>query len=275
MVRPAVPDEHVFARVGGVAVGPTLAAVQVASPRAGADLGVLRRAAALAAPDVLAATKTLPLSEALQPLVPGGALQRGTTVGVSGSGSTTLALALGVATSAAGSWLAVAGLPALGLAAADDVGICLQRLLVVADSPDGSWATMVAALLDAVDLVVAAPPARLGAGDARRLEARARERGAVLCTVGDAWPRSPDVRLTVTSTGWSGPTGTGSGRLEARRVEVLAGGRGAAARERCHHLWLPGPDGAVTAVTGPAAFGPAVTGPAVAGPARPDLAATG
>lgn len=255
-----------------MAAGPAPAAVQVASPHQGADLGALRRAGTLAAPDVLAATKTLPLPEALQPLVPGGALRRGTTVDVSGSGGTTLALALGAAASAAGSWLAVAGLPALGLAAAGDVGICLQRLLVVADPPDGSWATVVAALLDAVDLVVAVPPARLGGADARRLQARARERGAVLCTVGDAWPRPADVRLTVTGARWSGPTGAGSGRLQARRVEVLAGGRGAAARERSHPLWLPGPDGFVTAVTGPVVAEPAVTGPVGD---SPDLAATG
>ena len=256
-----------------MAVGPTLAPVQVASARKGADLGVLQRAARLAAPDVLAATKTLPLSEALQPLVPGGALQRGTTVGVSGCGSTTLALALGAAASAAGSWLAVAGLPTLGLATADELGICLQRLLVVADPPEAAWATVVAALLDAVDLVVAVPPARLRGGDARRLQARARERGAVLCTVDDAWPRPADVRLTVTGAGWSGPTGAGSGRLESRLVEVVTGGRGAAGRERRLPLWLPGPEGAVTAVTGSVVAEPGVAGPG--GEGRPDLAATG
>ena len=259
----------------GVAVGPTLTAVQVAAPRTGADAGALRRAAALAAPDVLAVTKTLPLQGALQPLVPGGALRRGTAVGVSGGGGTTLALALGAAASAAGSWLAVAGFPALGLAAAGDVGVCLERLLVVADPPEGSWATVVAALLDAVDLVVAVPPAHLGAGDARRLLARARERGAVLCTIGDAWPAPADVRLTVTGADWSGPTGAGSGRLEARRVEVVTTGRGAAAQGRRHLLWLPGPDGAVSAVAGPAGSRPAVDGPAGDEPARPDLAVAG
>ena len=253
-----------------MAVGPALAAVEVASPRTSGDVGALRRAGALAAPDVLAATRTLPLPEALRPLVPGGTLRRGTTVGVSGGGGTTLALALGAAASAAGSWLAVAGLPALGMAAAGEVGICLSRLLVVADPPEGSWATVVAALVDAVDLVVAVPPARLGASDARRLQARARERGAVLCTVGDAWPAPSDVRLTVTGASWSGPTGAGSGRLEARRVEVVGGGRGAAARERRLLLWLPGPDGTVTAAAPPAAAGPTTVEPV-----RPDLAATG
>ena len=253
-----------------VVAGSTFAAVQVAKSRRGADLGALRRAEALATPDALAATKTLPLSEALQPLAPGGALQRGTTVGVSGSGGTTLALALGAAASAAGSWLAVAGVPALGLAVAGEVGICLQRLLLVADPPAESWATVVAALLDAVDLVVASPPARLSGADARRLQARARERGAVLCTVGGVWPQPADMRFTVTGAGWSGLTGAGSGCLEARRVEVSGGGRGAAARERRVSLWLPGPDGAVVAVTEPA-----VTEPAARPPVRTDLAVAG
>jgi hypothetical protein len=245
-----------------------LAAVQVAHHGRGpADLVALRRAEALATPDALAATRTLPVPACLTPLLPGGALQRGTTVGVSGPGATSLALALGSAASSAGSWLAVAGVPALGLAAVGELGVDLDRLLVVADPPAGSWATVVAALLDAVDLVVASPPSRLAAADARRLTARVRERGTVLCTLGDAWPQPPDVRLTVTEPAWSGTTGGGSGRLLARRVEVVAGGRGAAARERRLTLWLPGPDGAVTAVPAPVGSRP--------GSVRPDLAATG
>lgn len=249
-----------FATVGAVAVaaGPELAA--------GSDLEVLRRVEAHAAPDALALTRTLPLVTALQPLVPGGALRRGTTVGVVGPGATTLGLALGAAASAAGSWSAVAGVPDLGLAAAGELGLALERLLVVADPPEGSWATVVAALLDAVDLVIARPPARLGGSDARRLQARARERGAVLCTLGGTWPQPADVLLTVTAASWTGATGAGSGRLAARRVEVVGGGRGAAARERRLSLWLPGPDGAVTAdVPAPAAARLAGHGLAVAG----------
>lgn len=252
-----------------VAVARTdLAAVQVAHPGRGAgDRGALRRAQALATPDALAATRTLPVPASLSSLLPGGALQRGTTVGIAGSGATSLALALASAASAAGSWLAVAGVPALGLAAAGELGVDLDRLLVVTD-PGASWSTVVAALVDAVDLVVVRPPARLAGADARRLQARTRERGTVLCTLGDAWPQPVDVRLTVTGATWSGATGAGSGRLLARRVEVVGGGRGAAARERHVALWLPGPDGTVTAAT------PASAAPTGAHPGR-DLAATG
>ena len=242
--------------------------VQVAHRGRGpADLGALRRAEALGTPDALAATRTLPVPGCLAPLLPGGALQRGTTVGISGPGATSLALALGSAASASGSWLAVAGVPALGRAAADELGIDLDRLLVVTDPPPESWATVVAALVDAVDVVVVSPPARLAGADARRLVARTRERGAVLCALGRAWPQPPEVRLTVTDPSWTGVTGGGSGRLLARQVEVVGGGRGAAARERRLALWLPGPDGAVAAVAAPAGFRPGIV--------RPDLAATG
>lgn len=250
---------------GAVAAGSALVAVQVASPPRTADVAALRKAEARSTPDALAATRTLPLPEALAALVPGGVLQRGTVVGVAGPGATTLAMALGAAVSASGAWLAVAGVPTLGLAAVAELGVHLERLLVVADPPVESWATVVAALVDAVELVVVRPPARLAGADARRLHARARERGAVVCAVGDTWPQPADVRLTVTAPAWTGPTGGGSGRLEARRVEVVAGGRGAAARERRVPLWLPDRDGRVAVVADHRAVEPV----------RPDLAAAG
>ncbi|MEX2658884.1 MAG: hypothetical protein WD232_04235 [Acidimicrobiales bacterium] len=242
--------------------GPAFAAVQVARSSTASDLAALRRAESLSTPTALARTKTLPLAEALQPLVPGGALQRGTTVGVTGPGSTTLALVLSAVATAEGSWAAVAGVPALGLAAAAELGIALERLLVVARPPDGSWAVVVAALLDAVDLVVVRPPARLASADARRLQARARERGAVLCALGGTWPQPCDICFTVTAPAWVGPTGAGSGRLEARQVEVVGSGRGAASRERRLPLWLPGPDGAISTVAAPAATHPTQPVPA-------------
>ncbi len=98
-----------------------------------------------------------------------------------------------------------------------------------------------AALLDSIDVVLVRPPPRLPAAVARRLAARARERRSVLLPVGDAWPIPPDLRLAVTASQWEG-LGQGHGRLEARKVEVAAAGRGAAVLERRAKLWLPGPD---------------------------------
>jgi hypothetical protein len=220
-----------------VALAEPLAAPPAPSP----SLDGLRRVAERARPISLAGERTLPVLPALAGLVPEGGLRRGSTVAVEGPGATTLSLALGAAASAAGSWTAAVGLPSLGLAAAAELGVALERLIVV-DPPPDQWAVVVAALLDAVDVVHARPPGRGGVspGDARRLVARARERGAVLLG-----PVGGDLRLRIGRATWLGPAGGGAGRLEARRVEVVAGGRGAAARERRVWLELPGPDGAV------------------------------
>ncbi len=80
----------------------------------------------------------------------------------------------------------------------------------------------------------------------RRLAARARDRGAVLVVAGDR-VEAADVSLAMVSAAWQG-VGDGHGRLSARRVEVVAGGRGSAAQERWLSLWLPGPDGRVASV---------------------------
>jgi hypothetical protein len=105
---------------------------------------------------------------------------------------------------------------------------------------------VVAALLDAVDVVLVRPPPRLPAPHARRLAARARERGAVLVPLGP-WSEPADLRLAVTASAWQG-LGQGHGRLHSRQVEVLITGRGPATRERRFHLWLPSPNGSITGV---------------------------
>ncbi|MFP5375762.1 MAG: hypothetical protein ACLGIO_03130, partial [Acidimicrobiia bacterium] len=207
------------------------------------------------APVTLAGERLLPVPAALEPLLPDGGLRRGSTVTVEGApGATTLALALGAAASGGGAWVAAVGLPSLGLSAAAELGVALERVVVVTSPPVDAWATVVAAVVDAVELVWVGLPGRMAAGDARRLAARARERGTVLvplaargasATAGARWPHPPDVRLVVTSPTWAGLAGGGAGRLEARRVEVVATGRGAASRERRVPLWLPGAGGRV------------------------------
>jgi hypothetical protein len=165
-------------------------------------------------------------------------------------GATTLALALVAAASQTGSWCAAVGLPALGLVMAAGLGVSLERLALVPD-PGGRWPAMVAALVDAVDIVLIRADDRCCQGEARRLAARARERGAVLVPVGAGWPEGADLRLTVTAGGWQG-LGQGHGHLRARPATVAASGRGAAARERRVQLWLPGPTGSVEGYDGSA-----------------------
>jgi len=207
--------------------------------------------AAAAQPTVLAGDRQLPVLEPLRDLLPTPGLRRGSVVTV--QGSTSLALALVAGPSAAGSWCAAVGLPTLGLAAAAELGVVLARFpLVAAPAEADEWAWAVAATLDAFDLVVAAGPARLGPAPARRLAARVRRRSAVLVVAGageGTWPGA-ELHLAVVARRWEG-VGEGHGRLRARRVEVIATGRGAASRPRRVALWLPGPDGSLARVAAP------------------------
>jgi hypothetical protein len=194
----------------------------------------------------LARERLLPVLPPLASLLPEGGLRRGTVVEV--SGSTSLALALLAEASSGGSWCAAVGLSSLGLVAAAELGIALDRFPLVAAPPSADeWAWAVAALLDAIDLVLARPPGPIGATRARRLAARTRDRSAVLVVTAatSVWPELADVRLSVTQTAWEG-VGQGHGCLRARRVDVEAEGRGAASRRRQASLWLPGPGGVVT-----------------------------
>ena len=173
---------------------------------------------------------------------------------VTGAAATSLALALAVEAVRAGSWVAVVGMTSLGLVAAWEVGVPFERMVVVDEPPADRWATVVAALVGAFDVVLVAPGHRVPVGDARRLAARQRERGTVLVHresgSGSAAARrvlEADVRLDVETSSWVG-IGAGHGHLQARQVRVAATGRRRAARPRTADLWLPAPGGGVEAV---------------------------
>lgn len=178
--------------------------------------------------------RVLPVNPALGGLLPGGALDRGSTLVV--GGSTSLVLALLADASRAGSWAAFVGLPRVGVLAAHQLGLDLGRLVLVpAPGPDGP--TVVAALLDGVDVVVVGDVA-LSDADRRRLSARARDRGAVLVST-TPWPGA-HVTLSAEIARWEG-LGRGEGRLRARRLTVRGGGRGAAARGWSTEVVVPPP----------------------------------
>ena len=215
----------------------------------------LRELAQQIRPVSFAHERTLPVLAALEPLLASRGLPRGATVQVSGgSGATTLALAVLAGPTRAGSWAACVGLPELGWAAAAHVGVDLHRIVVVRPN-ERSRSAVLAALVDAFDLVVCGPEQIPTPTEVRRLTARARERGAVLVAVGGPaglnarrpWPGA-DVRMTVTAEDWSGP-GQGWGHLQVRRATVSVEGRRGLDRPRRADLWLPGPDG-VTLVGG-------------------------
>jgi RecA/RadA recombinase len=182
----------------------------------------LREVGGFAAPVVRAGARVIPVPGDLGAVFPGGGVQRGAVVAVDGSpgaGATTLVFRLAAAATAAGEWAALVERDAtLGGQAAFEAGVALERCAVVRWVPRNTWATVVAALLDGLGLVAAEVPFALRLADARRLAARARERGAVLVVSGP-WPAEAALRLH--ARGWADDT---------LRVEV--DGRGAAARPR-------------------------------------------
>ncbi|MFN2497077.1 MAG: hypothetical protein ABR608_14410 [Pseudonocardiaceae bacterium] len=210
----------------------------------------LQRAVAQVAPasalgerlDVPGGRPPFPVAEPLAPLLPWGGLRRGSVIAV--RGSMALLLALLAEATAQGAWAAVIGVGDLGVLAAAEVGVAVQRLALI-PRPGSDPAPTVAALLDGVGLVALAGADRLPSGARRALAARARQRGAVLLPL-DRWAGA-DVELDCATQSWHGAE-AGHGRLGSREVVVHAAGRGAAARPRTARLLLPGPDGPVAAV---------------------------
>ena len=191
-------------------------------------------------PVTLARDRALPVAGSLGELLPGGALMRGTVVqvdGAPGAGATSLALALAAAATQAGEWTSAVDLTGtLGAEAAAAAGVVLEHFPVVrlASGAIERWATVVAALLDGVGLVLADLPRHARIGDARRLTARARERGAVLVVLpgaGARWPGDVALHLVAEGGAWSGLQ-DGAGLLKSRALRLRVEGRGAATRVR-------------------------------------------
>lgn len=170
--------------------------------------------------------RRLPVRDELAPLFPGGALRRGSVVQLSPSRSVTFALLS--AASQQGAWCAAVGVADLGLLAAAELGVDLDRVALVPE-PGPDWPVVVAALVDALDLVLLRPPGQVRQQDRRRLTARLRERGAVLLVDG-TWPGA-DLSLQVRRTTCLG-LGSGHGRLTGYALAVESRGRGGDGRPR-------------------------------------------
>ncbi|MEU9017874.1 hypothetical protein [Actinomadura sp. NPDC048394] len=194
--------------------------------------------------------RAVPVLPALRPVIPGG-LRPGSVTGLDGPGAASLALALVAGVSrhggedGAGGWCGIVGVPSFGVVAAAGMGAEPERLLLV-DDPGDRWPDVVAALAEAVELVLLCPPERPGAAAVRRLSALARKHGCVLALTGPFARDWPGVRLRLRLDGaaWEG-VGDGHGRLRGRRVRVVAEGRDAPGRGRRADLWLPAADGTV------------------------------
>lgn len=209
----------------------------------------------------VARERTLPVLPAFAELLPHGAIQRGSIVGCHGAAGVSLALALAAGPSREGAWVGVAGLPGLGVAAAVELGVAADRLVLVAEPgatgpaatdarfDDTCWGEVLAAMIDGFDVLVLGPGTeRVRPATARRLVARLQARGAVAIVVGapDAGPFGADLTLQADGADWAG-LGEGHGVARGRRSVVQVAGR-RAPRPRRAQLWLPAADGCVDTV---------------------------
>ena len=165
--------------------------------------------------------------------------------------SPSLAMALMAGPSLAGEWSAVVGVPEFGWEAAADLGLALERTIVV-PTPGEHWLSVTAGLADVVSVVLLKPPAAVTERQAERLRSRLRQKDAALLCWG-RWPRC-DAEVSISASSWSG-LGQGHGHLQGREVEVSV--RRGAAPARRTALRLPGPDRAVS--VRPEPVGPVLT----------------
>ena len=191
------------------------------------------------------ADRCLPVHPALAGLFPDGGLRRGSIVGCSGPAAMSLALALAAQSATAGSWVAAVGVPALGLEAAAELGVPLERLVVVTAQRTADWAERLAAAADGFEiLITTVPPGAERA--ARRVRQRLQARGAVLLAIHPAGRVGCDAEVTTLDSRWVG-LGDGHGALLGRRVTARSGGR-RVPRPVTTTVWLPSPDGGVAGV---------------------------
>ena len=205
------------------------------------DRAALERAARSVAPATLAGDRRLMVADPLGGLLPDGGLRRGSVVTLAGAmGTTSVLLPLLAAATATGEWAVVVEPGAtLGGAAIAEAGVALERCAVARRVPADRWAVVVAAFLEGAALVAAWVPPGVRLGDARRLAARARERGAVLVAMESVpgarpvpWPGEAALRLHVQPGPWRcagrGDSVAGYALLSDRDLQIRVVGRGAA-----------------------------------------------
>ncbi|MDA0371315.1 MAG: hypothetical protein O3C62_07320 [Actinomycetota bacterium] len=205
---------------------------------------------ALAAqPLTFAHERTVPVHPVLAPVV-GSGLVRGQTVMCTGPASMSCAIALLVAPTQRGSWVAVVGAPFFGVLAAADMGVVLDRTVFV-DDPfrvGADPANVLGALVDGFDIVVTSADfvSSLAPSLVRRFTSRLQSRGAVCIVVDHTRLVSADLCVDTDVHSWNG-IGDGHGRLCARRVSIGVDGRrhrhGRGDRPTRCDVWLPGPSG--------------------------------
>jgi hypothetical protein len=124
------------------------------------------------------------VADDVRELLPDSGLVRGRIVRCSGDAGLSLALSLCSLATQQGSWLGVVGVDHLGLLAAVEHGVALERtVLVHPPKTSREWSITVAAAIEGLDLLIVAVPERLSVNDARRVQTRLQSRRAVMIIV--------------------------------------------------------------------------------------------
>ena len=189
----------------------------------------------------------LAVADDVRELLPDSGLVRGRIVRCSGDAGLSLALSLCSLATQQGSWLGVVGVEHLGLLAAVEHGVALERtVLVHPPKTSREWSITVAAAIEGLDLLIVAVPERLSVNDARRVQTRLQSRRAVMIIVdntvlsqsrsmngsNEAQQFLADVVLDTKTKSWSG-VDKGAGYLQHRDVRIRVRGR-RVARERSY-----------------------------------------
>jgi hypothetical protein len=167
------------------------------------------------------------VTPALEGLFPEAGLRRGSTYEIDASSSLLWSLLAGPTSQ--GVWCAVVGMPDVGVAAAEDMGVNLDRLILV-PSPDSQWLSVVSALIDVVGIVALGTHAIPSDRMLSTLTGRLREREATLL-VRSGWPRT-EAQIGVETHAWRG-LGAGHGVLHEHCVRITLNARHGHATRRC------------------------------------------
>ena len=210
------------------------------------------------APVVLARELIVPIPQVFHEVLPGGGLQRGWSTSVGGSpAARVFAWALLGEVTRSGGWVAAVDLSGISLAAANEVGLSIERVLVVSGADSGNWATTIGALVGAVDVIVYGfPRRRIQPSVFRKLISRCRERGTVLMALPESYvaqlnpspPVEVDISFDVRPTSWLG-LGEGHGHLKSRAIDVTVSGRRVPGQQRRGTFMVPDTDGVVRSVS--------------------------
>lgn len=163
----------------------------------------------------------LPVGSLLFEAFGDAALERGQVYRCDGDAARSMSWALVAPASREGSWIATVDMATLGMMAAREHGVALQRLVCIDTGGDATmWHRVVGNCVDGMDVVMVESP-RCSAGDARRITARLRATGSVLVIVGDPGAFSPVLSIRATTTRWHFST-----HAHRREMHVSLSGRG-------------------------------------------------